>query len=176
MMNKIGTVLEKLTMIFATISVIAIAFMMFGICIDVFTRWFSGGGKSIRGIYELVEVAMAMGVFGAFSYTQYKHAHVHVTLLIQYYPQKPKMLSYAITSLITTVVMFAVSYAAYSQAMMATKTGQITNVLRIPMTGFYLFECVAMAFFGLALLYDTVRCFIAVFDRKVADDIQSTWT
>ena len=174
MFNKIYAVLKKITMVFATICCVAIAFMMFSISLDVFTRWLSGG--SIKGIYELVELAMGMGVFAAFSYTQIRHSHVHVTLLIQYYPQKAKMLSYAVTSLITTVVMFAISYAALLQSQASAASNQITNTLRIPLYPFYIFESIAMFFFGIVLVFDTIRCFIAVFNKQVADEVQSSWS
>ena len=119
---------------------------------------------------------MGMGVFAAFSYTQIRHSHVHVTLLIQYYPQKAKMLSYAITSLITTVVMFAISYAALLQSQAAAANNQITNTLRIPFYPFYAFESIAMFFFGVVLVFDTIRCFIAVFNKEMADEVQSSWS
>ena len=174
MFNKIYAALKKATMVFATICCVAIGFMMFSISLDVFIRWTTGG--SIKGIYELVELTMGMGVFAAFSYTQIRHSHVHVTLLIQYYPQKAKMLSYAITSLITTVVMFAISYAALLQSQAAAANNQITNTLRIPFYPFYAFESIAMFFFAVVLVFDTIRCFIAVFNKEMADEVQSSWS
>lgn len=174
MISKIYKILEKVTTVFAAICCISIAFMMFAISLDVLIRWITKG--SIKGIYELVELAMGMGVFAAFSYTQVKHSHVHVTLLIQHYPQKLKMLSYAVTSLITTAVMFAISYAAFMQSQAAAATNQITNTLRLPFAPFYMFECVAMFFFALTLVFDTVRCFIGVFNKTVADEIQASWS
>ena len=174
MFNKVYAVLRKVTTVFAAICCVAIGFMMFSISLDVFTRWTTGG--SIKGIYELVELTMGMGVFAAFSYTQIRHSHVHVTLLIQYYPQKAKMLSYAITSLITTVVMFAISYAALLQSQAAAANNQITNTLRIPFYPFYAFESIAMFFFGVVLVFDTIRCFIAVFNKEMADEVQSSWS
>jgi TRAP-type C4-dicarboxylate transport system permease small subunit len=142
--------------------------------VDVVIRWVSHG--SIKGVYELVEIAMAASVFSAFSYTQIKHSHVHVTLLIQYFPQKLKMFSYAFTSLITTVVMFAIAYAALTQSQASAAQNQMTSVLSIPLYPFYIFEAIAMCFFGLVLLYDTLRCFVAVFNKGLADEIQSTWS
>ena len=172
--NKIYNILEKITMVFATVAVIAVAFMMFAISFDVIGRWITH--SAIKGIYELTEMAMSMGVFGAFSYTQIKHGHVHVTLLIEHFPQKLRMFSYALTSLITTVVMFAIAYAAWIQSFAAAQQNRVTSILKIPFQPFYIFEAVAMAFFAIVLLFDTIRCFIGVGNKKVADDIQSTWS
>ena len=171
---KIHKVIEKITLVFATVAVIAVAFMMFAISFDVIGRWITH--KAIKGIYELTEMAMSMGVFGAFSYTQIKHGHVHVTLLIAHFPQKLKMLSYAVTSAITTVVMFAIAYAAWIQAGVSAQQNRVTSILKIPFQPFYIFEAVAMAFFAIVLLLDTVKCFVGVFSKQVADDIQSTWS
>ena len=61
MFNKVYAALRKVTTVFATICCVAIGFMMFSISLDVFIRWTTGG--SIKGIYELVELTMGMGVF-----------------------------------------------------------------------------------------------------------------
>lgn len=172
--KKIHSVIEKITLVFATISVIAVAFMMFAISFDVIERWITH--SAIKGIYELTELAMSMGVFGAFSYTQIKHGHVHVTLLIAHFPQKLRMLSYAVTSLITTAVMFAISYAAYLQSIASAQQNRVTNILKMPYQPFYIFECIAMAFFAIVLLLDTIKCFVGVFNKDVAEEIQSSWS
>ena len=173
-LRKAQNVIERITLVFATISVIAVAFMMFAISADVIGRWITH--KAIKGIYELTEMAMAMGVFGAFSYTQMKHGHVHVTLLIAHFPQKMKMASYAVTSLITTIVMFAIAYAAWIQSFAAAQQNRVTSILKIPFQPFYIFEAVAMVFFAIVLLLDTIKCFIGIFNKDVADEIQATWS
>ena len=33
-----------------------------------------------------------------------------------------------------------------------------------------------MLFFGIVLLVDTVHCFVGVFNKQVADEIQSSWS
>lgn len=173
-MQKASKIFEKVTLIFAIISVAAIVFMMFFISADVFKRWFFSGG--IPGSYELVEVAMAVSAFSAFSYAQTKHSHVHVTLLIQYFPQKLRFLSYALMSLITTAVMFVISFAAFRQCNAALVQNMQTNTLHVPMYFFYGYECIAMFVFGATLVFDTIRYFMAMFSKKIAAEIQADWT
>lgn len=173
-MAKAAKFFEKLTLIFAIISVACIVFMTFFISADVFKRWFFSGG--IPGSYELVEIAMAISAFSAFSYAQTKHAHVHVTLLIQYFPQKLRFLSYALMSLVTTAVMFVISFAAIRQSNAALVQNMQTNTLHVPMYFFYAYECLAMFVFGATLVFDTIRCFMAMFNKKLAEEIQADWT
>lgn len=173
-MTKAAKFFEKLTLVFAIISVVCIVFMMFFISADVFKRWIFKGG--IPGSYELVEVAMAISAFSAFSYAQVKHAHVHVTLLIQRFPQKLRFLSYALMSLITTAVMFTISYAAIRQCSAALAQNMQTNTLHVPMYFFYGYECLAMFVFGATLVFDTIRYFMAMFNKRLAEEIQRDWT
>lgn len=173
-MKIIGKVLEKISLFFAGVSFAAVAFMMVLISIDVLIRWISNG--SVKGTYELTEVAMGMGVFGAFAFAQVKHSHVHVTLLLQYYPRRIRFFSYALTGLVTTVAIFAVSYASLVQSQASMAQNQMTSVLHVPMYPFYIWEGLSCFVFGLVLLYDTIRCFMAIFNKDLAEEIQATWS
>ena len=177
-MKKIDKILHKLSGIILILGYISFIGVMLVICIDVVMRKVATNG--ITGAYEIVEVVLSVGVFAGFAYCQSEHGHVHVTLLLQLFPQKLRFFIYGLMSIFSTIAAFAVAYAAYLQAgdsyAKFLKGAGTTGVIRIPYFPFYWVEIVCMIVFGLTLAWDMIKNFIAIGHKDLAEEIQSTWS
>ena len=79
-------------------------------------------------------------------------------------------------SILSVLAAGAMTYAAAVQTGVAISTGYMTEVLYIPLWPFYVIETVSMGIFTLALIYDTILSFIAIFREDYAKMIQAEWS
>ena len=177
-MKKITDIIHKIT---AAVSVIThISFLAIMIIIVVDVIWRKAGGAGITGAYEIVQVVLAAGVFAGFAYTQSEHGHVHVTLLISHFPQKLRFIVYGLLAILSTAAAFIAAYGAFLGFQDNYKKflngAGATGVIGIPYFPFYIIECICMFMLGVALAWDMIKSFIAVGNKEVAEEIQSTWT
>ncbi len=173
-LHKLDKIIERFATIIAVFSFIATLFMMVFISADVGGRVFFS--SSINGCYEVVEVAMATCVFASLAYTQVKHGHVHVTMVITHFPPKLRSVFYALTSLLTTCVIAMIGYASATQCILSANSNQVTGVLKFPYAAFYGIESFCMWVFFLVLAYDTAKNILSIFYDPLAEEIQSTWS
>lgn len=173
-MKAFNKILEKICKFGYYLSAIGIVAIMALISIDVALRFIFN--IAILGSYEIVEVVMSIAVFMSFAYTQTEKGHVHVTMLISKLPRKPRFICFAFTSLLSTIIVGAISYSAFMHAGKMVVKGTSTGVLAIPFFPFYYIESVAMALFTLVLLGDAIKAIMAIFNNEVAQEIESTWT
>jgi TRAP-type C4-dicarboxylate transport system permease small subunit len=132
--------------------------------------------KPISGAYEITESLLLCTVFASFAYAQSKKAHINMTILINIFPKALKFFVYGLMGLLSAGVAAIVGYAAILQAVSAIDKGTITSVLAIPMYPLYYIEAGVMFVFALSLLYDAVLAFLAMFSKKHAEIVVSTWT
>ena len=141
---------------------------------DIAMRYITG--VSILGVYEIVERVMICAVFASFAYTQTEHGHVQITMLISAFPQKLRFFIMVLNNLVSAAIALLVAYAAWRQGNVAFESQYTTGVLFIPLYPFYWVEIVTMVVFSLALLFEAVKSAVAIFNKEVADEIQSTWS
>ena len=177
-MKKFTDVLHKITAGVSIITHISFLAIMVIIVVDVILR--KVGNTGITGAYEMVQVVLSAGVFAGFAYTQSEHGHVHVTLLISHFPQKARFFVYGLLAVLSTL---AACFAAYGAALGAMDNYKkflngagATGVLKIPYYPFYWIEAVCMGILAFALCWDMIKSFIAIGNKEVAEEIQSTWT
>lgn len=151
----------------------AFMIMMILIVVDVCMRTITG--SSLRGTYEIVERLLMTGVFASIAYTQTQHGHVHVTMLLSHLPEKVAFVINGIMSLLSTVVILLVLYASILQTQFSYSYHTVTGVLYIPLWPFYVVESIGMAIFAVTVLWDTVKNFIALKNKEVAEEIKATW-
>lgn len=130
----------------------------------------------IIGAYELTQRILMCAVFTAFAYGQAQKAHINMTIVIRHFPRPLRFLVFTLMSVLSVVCAGAVTYAAFAQALVAMRSGYITEILYIPLYPFYLVESIAMGVFTLALLYDTVLYAMAIFRDDLAELIQADWS
>lgn len=172
-MKKIRKFLDKLAEVISYISYAGIIITTLLIVVNVILRRLFN--TPIMGVYELVERGMFCLVFASFAYGQSKKRHVHITILIELFPQKLKFLSYALTSFLSSIIAFVLTYASFIQIGYSIKAGTMTSSLFIPLYPFYFIEFITMLVFSLVLLVDSIYSFMAIFNKEYADNIESYW-
>lgn len=173
-MMKVGKIINKATFVVSLVSYGGIVAIMLLNVLDVLlTKLMS---KPISGAYEITEVLLLCTVIASFAYAQSKKAHINMTILINLFPKLLRFLVFGIMGLLSTGTAAAVGYAAVLQALSAMDKGAVTSVLTIPLYPFYYIEAAAMFVFALALLFDTALAFMAMFSKKYAEIVTSSWS
>lgn len=134
-----------------------------------------GDAWSIKGCYEITQMALCTFVFSTWAYTQCVHGHIHVTMFVSKMHQKPKFICFAFTSLLSTATMAFGAYAAFFQIGVVKATGESTANLLIPYWPFYIFEFVALALLAIVLLRDAIKAIMAIWDEETAAEIEKEW-
>lgn len=173
-MIKLGKIIDKTTFIVSLVSYAGVVAIMLLNVLDVLLTKLAT--KPISGAYEITESLLLCTVFASFAYAQSKKAHINMTILINIFPKALKFLIYGLMGLLSAGVAFVVGYAAVQQALSAIDKGTVTSVLMLPMYPLYYIEAGTMFVFTLALLYDAVLSFTAMFSKKHEDIVTSTWT
>ncbi|MFA9423119.1 MAG: TRAP transporter small permease [Sedimentibacter sp.] len=171
-MKKIEAYLSKLTSIVSIISYAGIFMIMVLIVVDVFVRFIIG--TTIVGAYEIVERLLFCSVFASFAYAQSHKGHVHVTMLVSLFPAKVRMFFLGLTGIFSVVICFVLAYAASLQAIQAFVSNYTTGVLKIKLFPFYWVEFVAMIVLGLAVLYDSLKCFVGISNQEISNEVDDS--
>lgn len=132
--------------------------------------------RSVTGAYEITEVLLLCTIMASFAYGQTKKAHINITLFIKHLPGAIRFLTFGIMGFLSAGTAALLGYAAVLQAQSAIAKGSATGVLMIPMYPFYYVEAVAMFIFAVALLYDTLLSFAAIFIKKYEDAVTAGWS
>ena len=156
------------------VSMILVVVMMLLMTVDALLgKLFS---SRILGTYELVQCMLCILVFTSWAYTQTQHGHIHVVMFVRMMPQKLRFICFSITALLSTATMGFACYALIGAIQGKMASGEATGTLLIPFWPFYIVEFVAFLMFTLALLCDTVKSILAIFDEEVAEDIMESWS
>lgn len=173
--DKITTVSDKVCYFVSYFSMIVAVIMALMLTADVVLRKVTSGEVSVKGCYEITQMLLSTFVFSTWAYTQSVHGHIHVVMFIQKMPQKLRFFCYGLTSLLSVATMVFGAYAVYHQIFNVMKTGESTANLMIPYWPFYIFEFVAFVLLALVLLRDALKAVIAMWNRDLAEEIQSEW-
>ncbi len=172
-LNGYTLVTGKICYYLCYLSMILIAVMMIIMFVDSMLGLFAN--YRIVGIFELVQCMLLIVVFASWAYTQTVHGHIHVTMFVGMMPQKLRFFCFTLTSLISVATMAFGTYGVYIGIGEKMAGREITATLMIPIWPLFLLECIVFALFTLVLLGDTVKSGLAMFDKEVADEIQSSW-
>lgn len=172
-LHKVGNVLGKFTGITGFVTEIGICFVILLTTLDVILRYVFN--MPILGSMELSQYAMLLAVFASFSFGQTEKSHIHVTMLLAKFPRRIQFVIYSILNIMGVVVIAAASVAAGQQAQIAMTRGYTSATLEFATAPFLWAECILLAFFALASLYDTIFSIIAIFNDEAATEIKKDW-
>lgn len=172
--KTIGVWLKRCTTAVSMISFLCVILIMLLIVADVIVRKVLN--SPISGAYEIVQYLLMSFIFASFAYTQSERGHIHITMLIRIMPQKLRFVCYSITGLLSTAVAAYLGYAAILQADQALVGNYISGVLRFQIYPFYWVMAITMFVFTIALFFDVIRSFIAMFNDDFANDIMKDWS
>ena len=172
--QKFHTRVGRFTQAVALISFICVVVMMLMNVADVLMGYLFS--THILGAYELTQRLLMCAVFTAFAYGQSKKSHINMTIVIVHFPRPLRFALFTLMSILSVLAAGVMTYAAAVQTGVSASTGYMTEVLYIPLWPFYVVETVAMGIFTLALIFDTVLSFIAIFREDYAKMIQAEWS
>mgnify|MGYP001583164836 FL=1 len=110
-----------------------------------------------RGAYETVGFLGAIVIAFALGYTQKRKDHIVVDILTQRFPKQVNRVLDAINYFITTIFFAIVSWQVFVWGMKISKSGEVSETLKIMFHPFI--YCVALGFavFSLALIIDFLK-------------------
>lgn len=173
MLKKIDKVFDKVCGAFGVISVLCVLGVIVLITVDVVIRKFGG---NVKGAYELTERLLMCMVFAGLVYTECKHGHICVTMLLGALPRALRFVIFGLMQLGSAATCLYLAYASYLQTGVSLKTGTCTTVLQIPLYPFYAFECLCMVVFGVTLIWASAKSFTAIKNNEQAEEIQGYWS
>ena len=172
-MEKATQIINKLCHYVSYLSMASIAVIMFLVTCDAAMRQIFN--KPIAVSYDIVTLLLTVIVFSSWSYAQTKHAHIHVTMFCSMLPRTIRFLAFGLTSLISTVYVGFMAFAAYEQIFHMIANGDTGGTWKVPIWPFVLIQFIALAIFALTLLLDTIKAFLALKSEHFADEVQSIW-
>lgn len=172
-MEKVYKVLTKISEVLAKASFVLLMIGMLYICADIASRVIFT--KSFKGDYELTQLWLCLLSFSCVAFIQSKKGHVNVIILIRRLRPAAAMACLAVTHVISTVMCGAVAFSAVRLALQALAKHDVTAMLHIPTYPFFLYEGFCMGLLCLMFVIDTIKCFLAIRNKKYADEIMNTW-
>lgn len=113
-MAELHRLAGRLSDVLGWIALLFLAFMMFGITLDVVLRAVTG--KPVPGLFELSEMSMVMVVFMGLGWTQSDDAHIRVTMLTEKLPPCARRSLTTIAWLLAALTFLLLAYPATQEA------------------------------------------------------------
>lgn len=114
----------------------------------------------IRGTFELMGYGGAIVTAFALGYTQLKHAHVAVDILVLRFSKKTQNILNGINALICMVFFAVVGWQITKYGTTLWRTGEVTETLRIIYYPFTYGVALGCAVFSLVFLTDFLKCVV----------------
>lgn len=141
------------------LAVVVILFMMVATVADVARRTFAG--YPIPGVTEAGEVIMVMAVFLGIAYTEYRGAHVRVTLVLEMLPPRVAAIINSVAMLLVLVLLAWMVWVTTGRALEAIEVNEVRfGLVKIPVWPGRIAIAVGLAVYFLEAvprLYDSVR-------------------
>jgi TRAP-type C4-dicarboxylate transport system permease small subunit len=173
-MKNIVKTVDVIAQVLNWVSLVCFAGIMFFIVVDVLLRFIFN--SPILGSFEIVERLMFCGVFCSFAFAQTTGTHIHITMIVSKVPKKIGLLIFGLGNLLSTAICIVLCHAVIQQAMLEVEKHYTTAILKIPTAPFYYVVIAAVIAFAIALLWSTCKCFIALFNKTVEEEVTSAWT
>ena len=134
---------------------VAVLVLMALATVNVCLRFFFNA--PYRGTYEVVGFLGAIVIAFALGYTQKRKDHIVVDILTQRFPKQVNRVLDAISYFITTIFFAIVSWQVFVWGMKISKSGEVSETLKIVFHP--IIYCVALGFavFSLTLIIDFLK-------------------
>ncbi|MFC5337569.1 TRAP transporter small permease subunit [Leucobacter denitrificans] len=144
---------------FGIIAVLVIVFMMVATVADVARRYFTGA--PIPGVTEAGEVLMVMAVFLGIAFTEYRGAHVRVTLVLEKLPPRVAAIINSLAMLVVLLLLAWMVWVTTGRALESIEVDEVRfGLVKIPVWPGRIAIAVGLAAYFLEAiprLYDSVR-------------------
>jgi len=112
-----------------------------------------------RGAYETVGFLGAIVIAFALGYTQKRKDHIVVDILTEKFPKRVNRVLDGISYFITTIFFAIVSWQVFVWGMKISKSGEVSETLKIAFHPFVYSVAVGFAVFSLTLIIDFLKNF-----------------
>jgi len=112
-----------------------------------------------RGAYETVGFLGAIVIAFALGYTQKRKDHIVVDILTQKFPKRVNRILDGINYFITTIFFAIVSWQVFVWGMKISKSGEVSETLKIMFHPFVYSVSLGFAVFSLTLIIDFLKNF-----------------
>ena len=136
---------------------LAIVAVMVIVCINVLGRGIFG--IPLKGTVDIVSLLGVLVIGGAISYTQVLKGHIRITLLIDKLPEKARSILTALVDLVGMVLFAIVSWQTILFAIGTHENGELSEVLKLPITPFAFIVSAGCISLTLVLLVDLINIF-----------------
>jgi TRAP-type C4-dicarboxylate transport system permease small subunit len=158
MMNALQGVLrgfDSATKVLNWVGYISLTGIVLITCVDVFGRYCLN--KPLLGGLEILELSMA--VLGGFAmlYTTTQRGHISVDLFFIRFSRRAQVILDSFGSLLGFGIWGLMAYQVYLLGIRLLKSGELTNLLKIPLSPFQFILALGVALYSLALLIQGLR-------------------
>jgi TRAP-type C4-dicarboxylate transport system permease small subunit len=151
---KIDDFLNKILMFVGSVAVLL---LMSIATVNVCLRFFFNA--PYRGAYELVGFLGAIVIAFALGYTQKRKDHIVVDILTEKFPKRVNRILDGINYLITTIFFTIISWQVFIWGMKISKSGEVSETLKIIFHPFIYSVSLGFAIFSLTLIIDFLKNF-----------------
>ena len=153
-LEKIDDFLNKILMVVGSVAVLL---LMSIATVNVCLRFFFNA--PYRGAYELVGFLGAIVIAFALGYTQKRKDHIVVDILTEKFPKRVNRILDGINYLITTIFFSVVSWQVFIWGMKISKSGEVSETLKIIFHPFIFSVSLGFALFSFTLVIDFLKNF-----------------
>jgi TRAP-type C4-dicarboxylate transport system permease small subunit len=158
MMNLLQAVLrgfDAATKVLNWIGYISLTGIVLVTCVDVFGRYCLN--KPLLGSIEILELSMA--ILGGFAmlYTTTQRGHISVDLFFIRFSRRTQVIIDSFGSLLGFGTWGLIAYQVYLLGIRMLKSGDSTNMLRIPLSPFQFILALGLSLYSLTLLIQGLR-------------------
>jgi TRAP-type C4-dicarboxylate transport system permease small subunit len=153
-LEKIDDFLNKILLIVGSVAVL---FLMSLATVNVVLRFFFNA--PYRGAYELVGFMGAIVIAFALGYTQKRKDHIVVDILTEKFPKRVNRVLDGVNYFITTIFFAIVSWQVFIWGMKISKSGEVSETLKIIFHPFIYSVSLGFVVFSLTLVIDFLKNF-----------------
>jgi TRAP-type C4-dicarboxylate transport system permease small subunit len=151
-LEKIEVFLNRILMIIGSVAVLSLMALATG---NVILRFFFNA--PYRGAYEVVGFLGAIVIAFALGYTQKKKNHIVVDILTEKFPKRVNRILDAINYFVTTIFFAIVSWQVFVWGMKISKSGEVSETLKIVFHPIVYCVAVGFAVFSFTLILDFLK-------------------
>jgi len=153
-LEKINNFLNKILMIVGSVAVLSLMSLA---TVNVVLRFFFNA--PYRGAYELVGFMGALVIAFALGYTQKRKDHIVVDILTAKFPKRVNKILDRINYFVTTIFFIIVSWQVFVWGMKISKSGEVSETIKIIFHPFVYSVSLGFAVFSLTLILDFMKNF-----------------